>query len=101
MITEVVKLDSADKAWPPVFRGVPLTDYEKSVYGSDAERCEQTGFCFESGLGAYPKAEQTKRFKANLLNREWVLDYLRCDPQAATRHPKLAATYRSQNERLA
>lgn len=82
--------------WPPVFRGVPLTSYEKRIYGDDAERCEETGFIFEAGSGALPKAEQTANFKANLLNPEWCLSYLRSDPHAQTRHPKVFEHYHSR-----
>ena len=80
--------------WPPVFRGVPLTEYEKRVYGEDAERCEQTGFIFERGSGALSKEVQRAQFKANLTNREWCLFYLRSDPHAQTRHPALWKHYK-------
>jgi hypothetical protein len=90
---ELVTL-AADKPWPPVFRGVAPTEYEKKIYGADAERCEQTGFIFELGSGALRKEVQTAQFKANLLNPEWARGYFRSDPNAGARHPKLLVHYR-------
>jgi hypothetical protein len=82
--------------WPPLFRDLPLTEMEKKVYGEDAARCPETGFVWEAGTGANSRRQQTAQFKANLCNREWVLHYLRTDPQAGVRHPKLLEYYRSQ-----
>ncbi|MCG2639659.1 MULTISPECIES: hypothetical protein [Bradyrhizobium] len=92
MTAEIVGLPG----WPPVFRGVPLTDAEKRVYGAEAERCEITGFIFECGIGAAPKEVQTERFKANLRDPKWVVDYLRSDPQACVRHPALYGAFKSK-----
>jgi hypothetical protein len=96
----VPKTEGDTNAWPPVFRGVPLTDYEKRVYGEDAQRCAYTGFIFERGHGALSLEAQTANFKANLLNPDWCLLYLRSDPHAQDRHPKLYEHYKSRLDAL-
>jgi hypothetical protein len=83
-----------DERWPPLFHDVPLTEDEKRVYGSDAERCEETGFIFERGSGALTRPQQTKLFKERLCNPVWVREYFRSDPNAARRYPKLERHYR-------
>jgi hypothetical protein len=82
--------------WPPLFRGAPPTDYEKRVYGEDAEVDEITGFIFERGTGALSKEVQRARFKANLTDPDWCLNYLRNDPHAQTRHPALWEHYKDK-----
>jgi hypothetical protein len=67
----------------------PLTDWERHVHGVGAERCPETGFVFESGIGALPKAAQAEMFKRQLADRDWVAAYMQNDPHARDRHPEL------------
>lgn len=68
---------------------LPLLDADKRMHGADAERCSETGFVFERGSGALPKAQQTALFKQNLADPLWVEKYKANDPHARIRHPEL------------
>jgi hypothetical protein len=67
----------------------PLLLAEIAIYGADAQVDPETGFVFESGLGAHPRHLQTALHKANLANPEWVAAYKLSDPHARIRHPEL------------
>jgi hypothetical protein len=75
--------------WPHAYADLPLTKAEQQVYGSDAERCPETGFIYECGIGAVSRAEQTKQFKAQLNDPQFIECYLRHDPAALALHPEL------------
>jgi hypothetical protein len=67
----------------------PLLLAEIAIYGSDAQVDPETGFVFETGLGAHPRHLQTALHKANLANPEWIAAYKLSDPHARIRHPEL------------
>jgi hypothetical protein len=70
-------------------RARKLLPAEIAIYGSDAVVDPETGFVFETGLGAHPRRLQTALHKANLANPEWVAAYKLSDPHARIRHPEL------------
>jgi hypothetical protein len=83
MTADVVKFPSSR------FRDMPLTPQERRTFGDKATRCTETGFLFEDGLGALPRAQQTANFKRLMQDRDWIESYKHSDPDAKIRHPEL------------
>ena len=83
--------------WPEHFAGVEPTKLERNTFGEDTAVCAETGFCFETGIGAASREQQTASFKQQLCDAEWCRSYLLNDPMANKRHPGLMRHYKQSN----
>jgi hypothetical protein len=83
--------------WPRKFAGREPTNYERHILGEETSVCPETGFCFETSSGALPRSEQTKMFKRNVMDLNWVKAYLLNDRDADHRHPNMMASYKQSH----
>jgi hypothetical protein len=68
----------------------PLSQSEKLVYGESAQRDPASGFIFQQGSGAPPKAIQAAIFQQQLQSIDWIEHFMATEQDWPAINPDLA-----------
>jgi hypothetical protein len=68
----------------------PLSRAEQLTFGSDAIRDPASGWIFQNGVGAAPRAIQAAEFQRRLADPDYLEWYMSVEPDWAYANPDLA-----------